>query len=66
MDTFDSQGKVSPVGAADQGIVSKKIAGKDSEGKGTRQQLRKKPASVQVPEETEETQTEKHVIDIVV
>jgi hypothetical protein len=66
MDTFDSQGKVSPVGAADQGIVSKKITGKDGQGDGTRQQLRQKSASVQVPEETEDTQTEKHVIDIIV
>ncbi len=66
MDTFDSQGKVSPVGAADQGIVSKKITGKDDQREGTRQQLRQKPASVQVPEETEDTQTEKHVIDIIV
>ena len=66
MDTFDSPGKVSPVGAADQGIVSKKVTDKNGQGEGARHQPRQKPASIQLPEEGEDTQAENHVIDIIV
>jgi hypothetical protein len=67
MDTFDSQGRVSPIAAADQGIVSKKIADKEGQEQGFRQQHQKKVAPVQIPEQDDEDkQTEDHVIDIIV
>ena len=66
METFDSKGSVLPVGAPDQGIVSKKIADKDGQGQGNRHQNQKKAEPVQLPEEEEDIQTEKHAIDIVV
>jgi hypothetical protein len=67
MDTFDSQGRVSPIGAADQGIVSKKVADKEGQGQGFQPQHQKKVAPVPIPEEDDEgTQTEDHVIDIIV
>ena len=67
METFDSQGRVSPVGSADQGIVSKKIMDKEGQGQGSRQQHQKKVAPVQIPEEDDgDTQREDHVIDIIV
>jgi hypothetical protein len=67
METFDSQGRVSPVVAVDQGIVSKKIAEKEGQGQGPRQQQQKKVAPVQIPEKDDgDTQTEDHVIDIIV
>ena len=67
MDTFDSQGRIIPIGAADQGIVSKKITDKDGQGQGPRYQPQKKVAPVQPPEEGDgDTETEDHVIDIIV
>ena len=67
METFDSQGRVLPIGAADQGIVSKKIADKDGQGQGPRYQAQKKVLADQLPEKEDgETQTEDHVIDIIV
>ena len=67
METFDSQGRVSPVVAVDQGIVSKKITDKEGQGQGPRQQHQKKVAPVQIPEKDDgDTQTEDHVIDIIV
>jgi hypothetical protein len=67
METFDSSGRVSPVGAADQGIVSKKITDKEGQGQGLRQQHQKKVEPVQIPEkDDEDPQTEDHVIDIIV
>jgi len=67
METFDSSGRVLPVGAADQGIVSKKISDKDGQGQGPRQHPHKKVAPVQISEkDDEERQTGDHVIDIIV
>jgi len=66
MDTFDSKGTVTPVGAADQNIVSKKIADKNGQGQGPRNQPPKKAPPEPPLEEDEDTQTEKHAIDIVV
>jgi hypothetical protein len=67
METFDSPGRISAVGAADQGIVSKKITDKDDQGQGPRQQPQKKVAPVQIPEKEDgDSQAEDHVIDIVV
>jgi len=67
METFDSQGRILPIGAADQGIVSKKITDKEGQGQGPRYQPQKNVASNQLPEKEDgETQTEDHVIDILV
>jgi hypothetical protein len=67
METFDSPGGVLPIGAADQGIVSKKIAEKNGQGQEPRQHPKKKVAPVAITEEdNEERQTEDHIIDIVV
>jgi hypothetical protein len=67
MENFDSPGGVLPVGAVDQGIVSKKITDKDGQGQGSRQHPHKRVAPVQTSEEKdEERQAEDHVIDIVV
>ena len=67
METFDSQGRISPIGAADQGIVSKKITDRDGQGQSPRSQPPKKVAPVQIPEnEDENSQPEDHVIDILV
>jgi hypothetical protein len=66
METFDSQG-IMPIGAADQGIVSKKIVDKDGQGQGPSYQPQKKVPSSQPPEEEEaKAHKENHVIDIVV
>lgn len=67
METFDSQGKIPPIGATDQGILSKKIADNDAQGKASRQPLRKKVAPPQHSEEPDEPASkEEHVIDIIV
>lgn len=66
MDTFDSKGTVLPIGATEQGIISKKVADKNGQGQGPGQQQRKKTATNPPPEEGEDTQTEKHAIDILV
>jgi hypothetical protein len=67
METFDSQGKIMPIGASDQGIVSKKIKDKDGQGQGPRYQPQRKVASSQPPENDDaKTDKENHVIDIVV
>jgi hypothetical protein len=67
METFDSQGKIMPIGAADQGIVSKKITDKDGQEQGPRYHPQKKVASSQPPEEGDaKADKENHVIDIVV
>ena len=67
MENFDSPGRIAPVAAADQGIVSKKIADKDGQGERPPQHPPKKVASVPIPEkDDEERQAEDHVIDIVV
>lgn len=67
METFDSPGRVLPIGATDQGIVSKKISDKDGQEQGSRHLHQKKGVPEQVPENDEEdTQTENHVIDIIV
>jgi|YelNatPaOPRAMG01_1025707.scaffolds.fasta_scaffold00267_26 hypothetical protein len=67
METFDSPGRILPVGSADQGIVSKKIADKDGQGQGLRQHPQKKVAPVPSPEkDEEERQAKDHVIDIIV
>jgi hypothetical protein len=67
METFDSPGRVSPIGAADQGIVSKKISDKEGQGQGSQPQLQKKSAPAPIPEkDDEDSQTEDHVIDIIV
>ena len=67
METFDSPGRVAPIGSADQGIVSKKISDKDGQGQGSGHLHQKKVAPEQVPENDEEdTPTENHVIDIIV
>jgi hypothetical protein len=68
METFDSSGRIVPIGATDQGIVSKKVTDKGGQGgQGSRHQLQKKDEPVQIPErDDEDTQTEDHVIDIIV
>jgi len=67
METFDSPGGVLPIGAADQDIVTRKIADKDGQGQESRQPPKKKVVPVQLSEEdNEEKQTAEHVIDIVV
>ena len=66
METIDSQGTVTPIAATDQDIVSKKIADKNGQGQGPRNQPQKKTAPAQPSGEDEDTQAEKHAIDIVV
>ena len=66
MDTFDSKGTVLPIGATEHGIISKKVADKNGQDQGPRQQHQKKTATNPPPEEGEDTQTEKHAIDILV
>ncbi len=67
METFDSQGRILPIGAADQGIVSKKVADKNGQGQGLQAQSRKKAAPAQPQEEeAEATLKEDHAIDIIV
>ena len=66
MDTIDSQGNVTPIAATQQDIVSKKITDKNGQGQGPGNQPRKKAVPERPPEEDEDTQTEKHAIDIVV
>lgn len=67
MESFDAQGKIMPIGAADQGIVSKKIADKDGQGQGSRYQPERKAATSQPAREGEaKADKENHVIDIVV
>jgi hypothetical protein len=68
MDTFDSHGTVTPIGATEQGIVSKKVADKEGQGQGQgpRNQPPKKGPPARAPGEEEDTQSEKHAIDIVV
>ena len=66
MDTIDSQGNVTPIAATKQDIVSKKITHKNGQGQGPGNQPRKKAVPESPPEEDEDTQTEKHAIDIVV
>jgi hypothetical protein len=66
MDTFDSKGTVLPIGGTDQGIISKKVADKNGQGEGPRQQQQKKTPTIPPPEEGEDNQTEKHAIDILV
>jgi hypothetical protein len=65
MDNFDSQGRISPIGAAGQGIPSNKIADKKGQGQGPFSQSRKKMAPAEAPEEQgAETKKEDHAIDI--
>jgi hypothetical protein len=67
METFDSQGRILPIGAADQTIVSAKLADKNGQGQGPQSQPRKRAALAQPPEEkVEETLKEDHAIDILV
>ncbi len=67
MDTFDPQVRIQPIGAADQGMVSKKIRDKQSQEQGPGYQPPKKGASTQPPkEEDEESQAADHAIDIIV
>jgi hypothetical protein len=66
METFDSPGKVLPIGAADQGIVSKKVTDKDGQGQAAQGRLKRKAAPPQLPEEDADPETESHLIDIVV
>lgn len=66
METFDSRGKIAPIGAADQGLVSKKITEKEGQGQGARQRPMNKVAPLQPEEVDEHTPTENHVIDILV
>ncbi len=66
METFDSQGRILPIGAADQGIVSKKVADKNGQGQGLQAQSRKKAAPQPQEEEAEATLKEDHAIDIIV
>jgi hypothetical protein len=67
MDAFDSQGRIAPIGAADQGIVSKKTTDKDGQGQGSKYYPQKKAASVPLPEnEEKDAETEDHAIDIIV
>ena len=67
METFDSQGRILPIGAADQGIVSKKISDKEGQGQGSGHQPQRKAAVAKPPEaEHGENETEDHVIDIMV
>ena len=66
MDTFDSKGTVLPIGATEHGIISKKVEDKNGQGQSPREQLRKKTATIPPLEEGEDTQTEKHAIDILV
>ena len=66
METFDSQGRISPIGAADQGIVSKKIADKRGQGQAALSQPRKKMSPAEPEEQDGETQKEDHAIDILV
>jgi hypothetical protein len=66
MDTFDSKGTVLPIGVTDQGIISKKVADKNGQGQGPRQQQPKETATLPLPDEGEDNQTEKHAIDILV
>ena len=67
MDAFDSQGRILPIGTADQGIVSKKIMDNEGQGQGPKHQPQKKAASVELPEnEEKDAEKENHVIDIIV
>ncbi|MGQ9687607.1 MAG: hypothetical protein ACUVXF_02290 [Desulfobaccales bacterium] len=66
MDTFDSQGKVLPIGAADQGILTKKVTDKEGQKQAPQGQQEKKAASPQPPEEEMESPRGNRLIDIVV
>jgi hypothetical protein len=67
MDTFDSQGRVSPIRAADQDLVSKKIEDKEGQGQGFQHHHQKKVEPAQIPEQEDENkQTDDHIIDIIV
>ncbi len=66
METFDSHGQVLPIGAADQGMVSKKVSDKDGQGQAAQGRLKKKSVTPPLPEEEAEPQTTDHLIDIVV
>jgi hypothetical protein len=64
METFDSHGQVLPIGAADQGIVSKKVTDKEGQGQAAQGRLKKKAAPPELPEEEAEPQEKNHLIDI--
>jgi hypothetical protein len=66
METFDSPGRVLPVGTTDQNIVSKKITDKDGQGQSSRHQQQKSAGSLHPEDKDEDTNTAKHVIDIIV
>jgi hypothetical protein len=55
-----------PLIKAEESMVSEKIADKEGQGQGPRYPRRHKATKPQPPEEGEETQAEKRVIDIVV
>jgi hypothetical protein len=65
METSDSQGRILPVGTADQGIIIKKNTDKDGQGQSHRQQPRK-VAAAPPEEEAGEGEKKDHVIDIIV
>jgi hypothetical protein len=66
METSDSQGRILPVGAADQGIISKKTTDKEGQGQRLRQQPRKVAVAPAPEKDAEEGKKENHVIDILV
>lgn len=66
METFDSQGRILPVGPADQNMVSQKITDKEGQGQGLRHQKQKSAGSDHGAEKDENTKTTEHVIDIIV
>ncbi len=66
METFDSPGKVSPIGTADQGIVSKKISDKDGQRQAAQGRQKRPTAPSESTEEGAVPRTGSHIIDIVV
>jgi hypothetical protein len=66
METFDSQGRILPVGPADQNMVSKKITDKEGQGQEPRHHQQRSAGSAQSGEGEENSKTTEHVIDIIV
>lgn len=64
METFDSQGKIPPVIAVDQGLVSKKVVDKEGPGQRSLPPRRLKTANAQKANALEDNQEEPHHIDI--
>lgn len=66
MESLDSQGRILPVGAADQDIVSKKIADDKDQGQSPRHQQQKSVKSSHTTEKDKDAKNKEPGIDIIV